>query len=185
MKKIAIIAAMGAAFVAAGVQASTGTINFTGTVTSQTCVANVGGTAAPTAATVTLPAVQASALSTASATAGRTAFQIALTGCSTSTVTGATTVKALFENGSTVDSAGRLSNSATGSTAATNVALQLVDGTTNGVIAAGNASQNTGGYVTISAGAANLPYYVQYIATNGAATAGNVASSITYSLIYQ
>ncbi|MCK7430818.1 fimbrial protein [Enterobacter chengduensis] len=185
MKKIAIIAAMGAAFVAAGVQASTGTINFTGTVTSQTCAASVGGINAPTAATVALPAVQASALSAAAATAGRTAFQIALTGCSTTAGSGANTVKAFFESGSTVDSAGRLSNSATGATAATNVALQLVDGTTNGVIAAGNASQNTGGYVTISASAASLPYYVQYIATTGAASAGSVTSSVTYSLIYQ
>lgn len=184
MKKIAIIAAMGAAFVAAGVQASTGTINFTGTVTAQTCAASVGGTGSASPATVALPVVQASALSSAAATAGRTAFQISLTGCSTATVSGANTVKALFENGSTVDSTGRLSNTNTASGAATNVALQLVDGTTNAAIAAGNANQNAGGYVNISAGAATLPYAVQYIAT-GTATAGSVASSVTYSLIYQ
>jgi major type 1 subunit fimbrin (pilin) len=180
MKKIAIIAAMGAAFVAAGVQASTGTINFTGTVAAQTCAASVGGTAAPSASTVALPVVQANALSAAAATAGRTAFQISLTGCAASNPAGAGTVKALFENGAGVDSNGRLVN--TGS--AQNVALQLLDGTTNAVITAGNASQNTGGYVTISAGAATLPYSVQYYAT-AAAAAGTVASSVTYSLIYQ
>ncbi|MGS4678237.1 fimbrial protein [Enterobacter soli] len=180
MKKNAIIAAMGAAFAVTGVQASTGTINFTGTVSAQTCAASVGGTAAPAAATVALPAVQANSLSAAAATAGRTAFQISLTGCAAANPAGAGTVKALFENGAGVDSNGRLAN--TGS--ANNVVLQLLDGTTNAVINAGNASQNTGGYVNISAGAATLPYSVQYYAT-GVATAGNVASSVTYSLIYQ
>jgi len=182
MKKIAIVAAMGAAFTAAGVQASTGTINFTGSVISQTCSASVNSTAAPTAATVTLPAVQASSLSTTGTTAGRTAFQIALTGCAATNPANGGTVKAFFESGANVDSNGRLTNSTNN-----NVSLQLVDGTTNTPIVVGSAAQSTSGnnsgYVSITGGAATLPYFVQYYA-NSAASAGSVASSVTYSLVY-
>lgn len=181
MKKIAIIAAMGAAFAVTGVQASTGTINFTGTVSAQTCAASVGGTAAPAAATVALPVVQTSALNAAAVTAGRTAFQITLSGCAATNPASASSVKALFENGAGVDANGRLINTVSSGGAA-NVTLQLLDGNTPIVV--GSASQNSGNYVTITNSAATLPYAVQYYA-NSAATAGSVAASVIYSLIYQ
>ncbi|HDV9838951.1 TPA: type 1 fimbrial protein [Enterobacter asburiae] len=183
MKKIAIIAAMGTAFAIAGVQAAgNGTINFTGNVTSQTCNATIGSTASGTAATVTLPTVQANVLATAGNTAGQTAFNIAVTGCAATNPTNAGTVKAFFEKGATVDANGRLTNQTT-TGGASNVALQLVEGTANTPINVGDATQNTGNFATITGSSATLPYAVRYYAT-GTATAGAVSSSVTYSLIY-
>lgn len=185
MKKIAIIAAMSAAFAAAGVNAaSNGTINFNGTVTSQTCNATIGSTATGQAATLTLPAVQASALATAANTTGQTSFNISVTGCATSNPAGAGTVKAFFERGAAVDASGRLTNQ-TSTNAASNVSLQLLDGSNNNSpINIGDVSQNSNGYVSIANGSATLPYAVRYYAT-GTATAGAVSSNVTYSLIYQ
>lgn len=104
-----------------------------------------------------------------------------VTGCAASNPVGAGTVKAYFEKGANVDANGRLINTATGG--ASNVVLQLVDGTGNTPINAGDISQNSGNFVAISGGNATLPYSVRYYAT-GAATAGAVTSSVTYSLIY-
>lgn len=185
MKKIAIIAAMGAAFATAGVNAaSNGTINFTGSVVSQTCNATIGSATSGQAATITLPSVQTSALATTASTTGQTSFNISVTGCAASNPTGAGTVKAFFERGAAVDSNGRLLNQS-GSGAA-NVALQLLDGSNNNsVINIGDASQNTtSSYVAIASSNATLPYAVRYYAT-GTATAGAVTSNVTYSLIYQ
>ncbi|EPC0969890.1 fimbrial protein [Enterobacter hormaechei] len=182
MKKIIAIAAFGSVFAVSAVQAAgNGTINFTGAVNNQTCNATVNGATGATAAVVTLPTVQANVLSAAGNTAGQTAFNVGVTGCATTNPTGAGTVKAYFEKGPNVDANGRLTNTATGG--ASNVALQLMDGTGNSVINAGDISQNTGNFVAISGGNATLPYAVRYYAT-GAATAGAVTSSVTYSLIY-
>ncbi|MCT7051924.1 fimbrial protein, partial [Salmonella enterica] len=90
-------------------------------------------------------------------------------------------VKAYFEKGGSVDNNGRLLNTATGG--ASNVVLELVDGTGNSALKAGDISQNTGNFVTINAGNTTLPYSVRYYST-GVATAGAVTSNVTYSLIY-
>ena len=141
----------------------------------------MNGATGTTAATVTLPTVQASVLSATGNTAGQTAFNVGVTGCATTNQSGANTVKAYFEKGANVDASGRLINTATGG--ASNVVLQLVDGTGNAPINVGDVAQNTGNFVAISGGSATLPYAVRYFAT-GAATAGAVTSSVTYSLIY-
>lgn len=182
MKKIIAFAALSSVFAVSAVQAAgNGTINFTGAVNNQTCNATVNGATGTTAAAVTLPTVQANVLGTAGNTAGQTAFKMDVTGCATTNPTGAGTVKAYFEKGANVDATGRLINTTIGG--ASNVVLQLVDGTGNSPINAGDISQNTGNYVAISGGNATLPYAVRYYAT-GAATAGAVTSSVTYSLIY-
>lgn len=181
MNKVALIAAMGVLLGSAGAQAAgNGTINFIGKVVAQTCNASVNGTDAATAATVTLPTVATNVLSAQGKVAGQTAFNMSLTGCATG-ATGSNTVKAFFEQGATVDTNGRLINQTSGG--ASNVVLELMDGTGNTAIKAGDASQNTGNYVPIASGAASLPYGVRYYAT-GTATAGAVTSSVTYSLIY-
>lgn len=182
MKNIITFAALSSLFAVSAVQAAgNGTINFTGAVNSQTCNATVNGATGATAAAVTLPTVQANVLSTAGNTAGQTAFKMDVTGCATTSPTGATTVKAFFEKGANVDSNGRLINTTAGG--ANNVVLELVDGTGNTALKAGDATQNTGNFITISGGNATLPYSVRYYAT-GAATAGAVTSNVTYSLIY-
>lgn len=181
MKKIAIVIAMGTAFAATGVQAAgNGTINFSGKVVAQTCDAAVNGGA--NTSSVTLPTVQTSVLGSTGSTAGQTSFNIALTNCATPSPTGGTTVKAYFEKGAAVDANGRLTNQTAGG--AQNVVLELVDGNDNSPIKVGDIAQNTGNFVTITSGKATLPYSVRYYAT-GAATAGAVTSSATYSLIYQ
>lgn len=184
MKKIAIIAAIASVFSIGTNAAGNGTINFTGNVTAQTCNAAIGGNTGTTPATVTLPTVQTSVLNASGAVAGQTAFSIGVTGCASTTPSGAGTVKAYFEKGQTVDANGRLTNTATTNNA-TNVVLQLIDGTTNNPINIGDASQaGTGsGYVTIASQSATLPYSVRYYAT-AQSTAGAVTSNVTYSLIY-
>ncbi|MDJ8697383.1 type 1 fimbrial protein [Salmonella enterica] len=182
MKKFVTIVTISSIFVVSAAQAAgTGTINFTGAVNNQTCNATVNGATGTTAAVVTLPTVQANVLGTAGSTAGQTSFKMDVTDCATTNPAGAGTVKAFFERGATVDSNGRLTNTATDG--AENVALELVDGTGNMAIKVGDISQNTGNFVAISGGNTTLPYAVRYYAT-GVAGAGAVTSSVTYSLIY-
>src|SRR5450830_802697 len=132
--------------------ASDGTINFTGAVTSQTCTINSG---ASSTFTVALPKVATSALATAGAKAGQTAFTIALSNCSPASGN----ARAFFEAGANVDPVSGRLNIATGAQGTTPVAI-AADGT------------------------ANLSYLAQYVAT-GAATAGATTSSVTYTIEFQ
>jgi major type 1 subunit fimbrin (pilin) len=178
-----IALALASSFVALNAQASDGTINFVGKVIDTTCDISVDGGTAD--ATVTLPTVSASTLGAATNTAGRTNFSMALTNCSATSGK----VYTFFESGANVDPAtGRLTNSAA-TTPATNVDLQLID-SDGAVIKAGDSSQRTetvqvnlvddGSGTT---GTAMLNYAVEYYAT-AAATAGEVQSSVTYSMSY-
>lgn len=157
--------------------ASSGTITFSGSVNTETCATVVNNYSAD--GMVTLPPVPTSALSKAGETAGATTFTINLTGCDPAN----TKTRAYFEVGGMANSAGRLSNFNGG---AANVELQLIDLDDNSsVIKVGDyASQSTSGTtIDASSGTGTLNYAVRYYAT-GAATAGAVASSVTYSIIY-
>ena len=93
---IALIAAVG--FVAlAPNQASAvdGTINVTGTINSSTCKINGGNS--PATVNVTLPTVSTTSLTAAGQTAGRTAFNLALSGCGA-----LTKAQTYFEPGPTI-----------------------------------------------------------------------------------
>jgi major type 1 subunit fimbrin (pilin) len=175
----ALIAAAGEA------SASDGTISFNGSIDASTCTITTGSTSGTF--TVLLPKVGANALGATASTAGDTAFSIALTGCSD--VTG--NIATNFEAGSAVDVAtGRLKNTAT-TGGATNVEIQLLNGSNGTPILVGSpiASQNSLGVALVSdgetepAGTATLNYIARYYAT-GAATAGNVTSLVTYSLVF-
>ena len=155
-----------------------GTINFNGEITDKTCTIS-----SPQGKdfTVTLPTVSSSALSAAGQVAGRTPFSISLTQCS------AGDVATYFEPGSTIDiSSGRLNNVAA-TNAATAVKLQLLGDNSLfiPVVSAGaGATQANSQLVTVASdGSANLNYFVEYYAT-GAATPGEVASSVKYTIIY-
>ncbi|WP_114195754.1 fimbrial protein [Edaphovirga cremea] len=184
MKKLAIVASLVTVFGSVGMaQAfSTGTITFNGELTATTCNVNVDGQGAD--ATITLPTIGTSQLSGATQTAGRTGFVMALSDCAGTLPT----ASAFFEAGSTVDqTTGRLINSGS----AGNVSLQLRDGssTSQAVIKAGDQGQSQIGGTTYVAydttsGTATLPYAVEYYA-EGATTAGQVTSSVVYSIQYQ
>jgi major type 1 subunit fimbrin (pilin) len=172
----ALVSASGAQFA----NASDGTINFNGELTTQTCTISVNGVVAPTVATVTLPTVSTGTLTAPGETAGSTAFTISLRKCSNAAKYSA----AFFESGSTVDPfTGNLRNV---SGSAGDVQLQLVDAVSNNAISAGNANQllsNT--FTELQPNQeGDMFYAVRYYAT-GATTAGTVASSVTYSITYR
>ncbi|MFZ0871761.1 MAG: fimbrial protein [Rhodanobacter sp.] len=174
----ALVAVMGVvAFAPQNAKASDGTITFNGKITAQTCT--ISGNGGPASFTVQLPTVSTSSLTAAKETAGATPFNIALTACSPDSGN----VSTYFEAGSTIDTVtGNLLN-ATGS--ATNVEVGLLNSDSS-VISLGKAQagQNSA-TVAIASGAATLNYIAQYVATNGAAGAGTVASTVTYSMSYQ
>ncbi len=155
--------------------AADGTITFTGAITGTTCTINGGGNGGNFA--VTMPQVSASSMSAVNATAGRTPFNIALTGCSTQTGS----VHAYFEPGASVDTTtGNLKNTG----AATGVQVRLLNGDATKINAgSADASQNSKA-ATLVAGAATLPYFAEYVRT-GAIGAGAVNSSVMYSIVYQ
>jgi major type 1 subunit fimbrin (pilin) len=131
-------------------------------------------------ATIVLPVVGTDRLVSAGDTAGRTTFNINLTGCS-----GALDqASAYFETGASVDvDSGHLTN--TGGTA-TNVSLQLLEGAGSAVvIKVGSSSQMADStYYDISSGSAQMPYAVEYYADD-ATTAGSVSSDVVYSIQYK
>lgn len=171
---IAVIAAIGStAFSPA--HAGDGVINFIGKLETQTCTIDVNGVANPAVYTVVLPTVSIDRLATAGATTGQSGFVIGLKNCSS--IIGSTA--AFFEHGPSVDTSGNLNNDGT----AANVKLQLVDGTSGAVLTVGRPLQNTTKIPLDANGSARMPYAVQYYAT-GAATAGTVSSSVTYSIAY-
>lgn len=172
MKKVLIALAAGAV-VATSFNASAvdGTINFTGSVSSQTCT--IDGNTGTTSKTVTLPKVSASSLATKGQTAGRTGFTLALTGCT------GTSALTRFEPGPSVDAAtGNLINqTADGS----NAQIQLL----NASFAPINLQTNANSLETaITTNAATLQFYAQYVAANAAATAGAVTSNVQFSMDY-
>jgi major type 1 subunit fimbrin (pilin) len=176
-KIITALVLMGAA-TASQFAAADGTITFTGNVTGQTCTINGNGSGSKDF-TVALPTVSTSALSASGQTAGRTAFNIALTACTPASGN----VHAYFEPGPTINmNSGNLLVAAGG---ANNVEIGLLNGDFS-VIKAGaaDAAQNSKSVAISASGTATLPYYAQYVAT-GAATPGAANSSVMYTLIYQ
>jgi major type 1 subunit fimbrin (pilin) len=157
--------------------ASDGTITFAGSVTGTTCTVSVNGGAATNA--VQLPSVAAIQLATKGAVSGKTNVVISLSQCQGS----ATQARAFFEAGPNVDSTTfNLVNRAV-SEPAGNVQIQLTD-VTGAVLKVGDTSQrSSGNLASIANGAATLTYAAQYYATD-AATAGNVNTSVTYSVDY-
>ena len=184
MKKTLLSAVMIASFGIAALVSQTaqalpdGTITFTGKVVANTCAFKVNGGSASN--TVVLPVVFITALGAAGNVAGNTTFTIAASGCDTNLAS----VQAYF-NGANVDgTTGNLKN--TGPGAATNVQVQLLNGTTSTVMPlnAANATAQNSPVGTLSLGAATMNYSAQYIAVGGAATAGLVNTSVAYTINY-
>lgn len=157
--------------------AADGTITINGKLTQQTCTVKINNGTAD--AVISLPSLSTSVLDAAGKMAGRTAFTMNLTDCTPATGS----VRAYFEHGPTVDPAtGRLNN--TISSGAKQVQIQLRDHQENDVYV-GNTSQRDNPATALSpAGAADLLYSAYYYAT-GKASAGELATSVTYSIDYQ
>jgi len=177
MKKLALIAVLSVVGIAQA-QAADGTITINGLVTDKTCDII---TPAGKDFTVALPTVSKQTLANSGDVAGRTPFQINLANCSEGKVA------TYFEPGATVDfNTGRLLNQA--ASGAKNVDVQLL-GSNNQVIpvlaAGSNGAQANSQWVdVVEGGAADLNYYAEYYAT-GASTAGEVTTSVQYTIIYQ
>ncbi|WP_313208071.1 fimbrial protein [Stenotrophomonas maltophilia] len=170
--------------------AADGTVNIYGSLTEKTCTVS---TPASRNFTVVLPAVSKSALSSVGETAGRTGFTFNLSNC------GVERVVVYFEPGPTVDPTGRrLLNQATVD-GATNVGLQFFYGDYHGgrtifypldfkefsVVGQppGEPPRPPGPAVGLENGAAQLQYFVEYVAT-GVVTPGAVSSSVRYTIVY-
>lgn len=173
MKKI-ILAASALALGSVAAHAADGTVTINGKVTDQTCKVSANSKDI----TVTLPTVGVGSLATAGTTAGRTPFTINLENCK------AGQVSAFFETGGNVDAAsGRLNNTGT----AGNVQVQLLSDSSVVIPVLANAAQapvTTKATVAKDADSAALNYYAEYYAT-GAAKAGDVATSVQYTINYQ
>jgi major type 1 subunit fimbrin (pilin) len=155
---------------ASGTTVSGGTINFEGQVVDAACSVSADSVNQ----TVTLGQVRTAKLSKSGDASGqKTAFNINLEDCDTTVSTNAAVTFTGQQDSAT---AGALANS--GGTA-TNVALQLY-GPDGKSLSIGTESAS----VTLLDGDNALPFSVDYIASGGAATAGSVSTTATFSLHY-
>ncbi|WP_089614389.1 F17A fimbrial adhesin [Escherichia coli] len=179
MRKIQFILGILAAASSSATLAYDGTITFNGKVVDQTCSVTTGSKNL----TVTLPTVSANSLDLSGKVVGLTPFTISLEGCNTA-ATGAQNVNAYFEpNANTDYTTGNLTNTA--SSGASNVQIQLLNADGVKVIKLGQAAaaQNVD-TVAINDANVTLRYNAQYYAT-GVATAGDVTSTVNYTIAYQ
>jgi type 1 fimbria pilin len=150
---------------------SGGTVNFTGQVVNAACSVSADSVDQ----TVTLGQVRTSKLTAAGMVANQKEnFSIKLEDCDTTVSQNAAVI---FNGQQDSTLAGSLANTA-GAGSATNVALQLY-GPDGQVLNIGD----TSGAIVLIDGENTVPLSVDYIAT-GAATAGNVAATATFSMVY-
>ncbi len=184
MKKIAFLTAsvVSALLASQAFAVSNNTITFQGLVTGETCTVTVNGnTAKPL---VLLPTVSTSALSNGNV-AGKTTFEIGVTGC-TGSDTDATTISTQL-SGNNVTKAGNLGNLATEG-AAENVEIQIVSNKDdNKIIPFGEGTFTGQGHLTLAAGVKNASatYTAQYVAVEKDAVAGAVEATMQYAIIYK
>lgn len=151
-----------------------GNINFTGSISSQTCDISVNNGSKD--GSVTLPNVVSALLASEGQVAGATAFSIDLKNCATKDGN----VRAFFQAGSNVDAVtGNLKNNGT----AKLVQVQLLDATGKALKAGNESQRSSTNAQVLKDGAATLNYSAQYFAT-GKAEAGVVATAVEYSVDY-
>jgi major type 1 subunit fimbrin (pilin) len=167
-------AAMSGSVMAAEASTATvsgGTVNFVGQVVDAACSVSADSVDQ----TVTLGQVRTSKLTTAGMAANQKEdFNIKLEDCD---ITVSQNAAVIFNGQEDPNQIGALANTA-GAGSATNVALQLY-GPDGQALNIGDTSSS----VTLIQGENTIPLSVDYIAT-GAATAGNVAATATFSMVY-
>lgn len=169
--------------------AADGRITFDGQVNDTTC--QINGLDKKADLTVTLPKVNTSALASDGETAGLTSFTLKLTGCKISTGT----VYPHFLFGESINAqTNRLKNSSTGIGGARNVEVALLNDDLSPIDLARDAGEQnvlkaeleavTAGEPATTTGEATLKFFAQYVATGGAASAGNVNANVLYAMVY-
>jgi type 1 fimbria pilin len=126
--------------------------------------------------TVVLPSIATSALNGIGTTAGQTPFNVDLT-CQSSTKTVLITMTA--SNPSTTQTGVILPTTGTGF--ASNVGVQLLNGSGNPVNVRGTA-QSEG---KAPAGSLSIPYFAQYYQTGTPVTVGQVNATVTFNITFQ
>lgn len=182
MKKIISTLILGLG-VSAGTMAADGTINFTGTILTNTCTISINnGTGAATAAvgTVTLPTVSKNSFSGVGDTTFGTAFTVALTNCDAS-LNGKTAMFNQFTSPN-INANGRLNNTGT----ATNTQIALFSGTSSAGTLINLSGTSTNPTQVVAGNAASFNLYAAYYPTVAAATlvAGSVTSTVDFTLSY-
>lgn len=177
MKKLVLTTAL-LTLTASTAFAVDGTINITGKVTDKTCKIEGNNNQDYN---LVLPTVSTQTLATSGDVAGRTQFTLKLSECSQGKVA------TYFEPGPTVDAAtGRLKNQTTDG--AKNVQVQLLGSNFKVIpvlaVDKDQAQPNSQWVDVTQGGGANLNYYAEYYAT-AQSTAGDVATSVKYTIIYQ
>ncbi|WP_034293561.1 fimbrial protein [Herbaspirillum sp. RV1423] len=175
MKKLILASLFSAAGLVSVTAQAVNTISFNGAVTDATCTVTTGTLGD---FSVVLPTLSAAELNSASGGRGTSGFQIDLTGCTPASGN----VRAFFNAGPTVNTAGRLTNTAAAAVAAKNVEIQLsnVDGSVINAFG-GKSVQNAAQFPISSTGTATMFYKASYYPV-GTVTSGAVNSSVVYSL---
>ena len=156
-------------------QAADGNITVNGKIVANTCTISSGTSGKHT---ITLPTVSTSILANQNDVAGRTSVTISLTGCTPATGK----VGLFFEPGAGTDMAkGYLKNTAT---SGSNVEVQLLNADLSPIVLNAPKATQHSQEVDLSAGAASLTYFAQYIAAAGAATAGDVTANSDFTITY-
>lgn len=159
--------------------ASDGTINFTGTVTADTCTVSVNDQTNPT---LNLGTVNTADLAAAGQTGPATNFTLNLTSCP-STFTGAS----VTFSGNADSSSGVFKNEAGSDTAAANVGVELYDATQTQVKA--DAAYDATAYLQPNSDktalSAAIPFTARMVAIADGATAGTLVSHADYTISYQ
>lgn len=159
--------------------ADTGTITFNGLVVADTCTTTLTGGASATA--VTLPTVPTTALAAANNIAGYTPFSLSVTGCD---ATAATRGIRYTLTPSAYASNNNLLANTSGAGFATNVGVEILEGTTPTPIQFAGAAHQTNN-VNLTSGVGSVSLAAQYKATGPTpATAGTVTSVLNWTLVY-
>lgn len=166
------LAALGAS---AGAFAADGTLTFEGVVSAKTCTLD----AASANQTVVLPSVTTSDFAGAGSVAAAQPFSLRATGCDAGAV-----AAAVFATGNNVDPAtGNLMNTVAGGTDA-QIGIFQQDGSTRINLANFGDSAS---YTAVADGSNNvvLDFVAKYVAKNADTTAGQLRTSIQYTMSYQ
>lgn len=182
MKLLVLATLTASQLIAQTANASDGTITINGKITAQTCLVN-GNNSGIGSFTLTLPTISTNALNAVGVTAGHTGFNISLSGCGSTPMA----VHTYFEANSTADAlTGRLYNTGT---AGGNVEVAIENANRSPISVgfpdgSGTNLQNSTATVTNAGGTAIMNYIAAYYANALPITAGLVAATVTYSIVY-